>query len=247
MRIVFNDLSTRYLFRDKYEAMENIKIGLETLAKLRLLNPSFKLWSQGAISYAQLATGYYFNQIFHESNDVFEQKYKVLFRTILKNFNAIKEDAGIFEFEGEVSTQCAWAYRNQNVVFSFSSREEFQQSDFEGQYFQDEMQPCKAKLYNISNQEHIELYKKILKIRKYEFNPKHKINCGWGSDMDLTDEEAQKVLNLAVEAGDENKHLVAKYNGKYYSFRCHYDNCYHGYIDESMPENIKGKADQSIQ
>ena len=62
--------------------------------------------------------------------------------------------------------------------------------------------------------------------------------------MDLSDEEAQKVLNTAIAAGDEKKHLIAKYKGRYYSFRCHYDNCYHGYIDDTMPENLKNKADR---
>ena len=93
---------------------------------------------------------------------------------------------------------------------------------------------------------HIEYHKDALKIRKYEFNPKHKVNYGWGSDMDLTDDEAQQVLNSAIEAGDERKHLVAKYKGKFYSFRCHYSNCYHGYIDESMPENLKRKVEREL-
>ena len=244
MRIIFNDLSNRNLFQNKYVAIENIKIGLDTLAQLRLIDTAFKLWSQGPISYGQLAPGYYFNQLFHESNDVLDKKYKVFIKTALKNFNAIEENVGTFEFKNEISTQCAWAYQNGNAVFSFRSQEEFRQYDFEGLYSEGGNQAYKSKLSNISELKHIDYHKEALKIRKYEFNPKHKINYGWGSDMDLTDDEAQRVLNFSIEAGDENKHLIAKYNGKFYSFRCHYSNCYHRYIDESMKDNLKRKIEQ---
>lgn len=246
MRIVFNDLSNRYLFRNKYEAIENIKIGIDTLAQLRLIDTAFKLWSQGTISYGQLAPGYYFNQLFHESNDVFDRKYRVFILTILKNFNMIEENVGTFEFKNEISAQCAWAYKNGNAVFSFRSQEEFRQCEFEGLYKGEDNQVYESKLSNVSELTHLDYHKETLKIRKYELTPKHKINYGWGSDMDLTDDVAQRVLNSAIEAGDESKHLIAKYNGKFYSFRCHYSNCYHGYPDESMPENLKRKVEQYL-
>ena len=34
-----------------------------------------------------------------------------------------------------------------------------------------------------------------------------------------------------------------KKNGRYYSFRCHYGNCYHGYWDNTMPEKNRRIAD----
>lgn len=97
---------------------------------------------------------------------------------------------------------------------------------------------------NIANAEHLDIHRKKLGIRKYEFNPKHKINVGWGTEMDLNDDEAQKLLLYALPVDREENHLVAKKNGKYYSFRCHHGNCYHGYWDNTMPENNRRVADR---
>ena len=92
--------------------------------------------------------------------------------------------------------------------------------------------------------EHISRDRFLPGIRKYEFNPKHKVNVGWGSEMPLSDEDAQKLLNIALPIdGDQERHLVAAYKGKYYSFRKHHGNCYHGYLDNTMPQNYRMVAD----
>ena len=244
MIVAFNDISTRYLYDDKYKAIEEIQRGLETLKYLRKLNPLFKLYAESTIRYEQLAPGYYFNQIFHEKDEVFSRNNKTFLRTILKNYNKIKWEKNVFRFRNEESVQCAWAYRNGHAVFSFSSQKEFLYEQIKGIYTTEDGAEQPAAIENIADIRHIDIHKDLLGIRKYESNPKHKINYGWGSDMDLSDEEAQKVLNTAIAAGDEKKHLIAKYKGRYYSFRCHYDNCYHGYIDDTMPENLKNKADR---
>lgn len=80
-----------------------------------------------------------------------------------------------------------------------------------------------------------------LEKRIYEANPKHKANYGWGSLMDLEEGEAQYVLDRAVIAENDERHLIARYNDIYYSFRCHWRNRYHGYQDNSMPEGMKRK------
>ena len=40
-------------------------------------------------------------------------------------------------------------------------------------------------------------------------------------------------------ADKDDKHLIVRYKGVYYSFRCHWRNFYHGYQDNSMPEDMK--------
>ena len=37
----------------------------------------------------ELAQGYYFEQLFYENNDVFDQKEKMILKTMLVNFNKI--------------------------------------------------------------------------------------------------------------------------------------------------------------
>ena len=59
--------------------------------------------------------------------------------------------------------------------------------------------------------------------------------------MDLDEKEAQYVLDKAIPAEQDERHLIAKYKGIYYSFRSHWNNHYHGYQDNSMPEEMKRK------
>lgn len=71
------------------------------------------------------------------------------------------------------------------------------------------------------------------------------INIGKISEMDLTDQEAQELLMKAIAADkDTYNHLIAKKNGKYYSFRRHHGNRYHGYWDNTMPEKLRKKVDK---
>lgn len=60
------------------------------------------------------------------------------------------------------------------------------------------------------------------------------------------DSEAQELLLQAVSVDNTYKHLIAKRNGKYYSFRRHHGNCYHGYWDDTMQEKYRKLADKSF-
>lgn len=62
--------------------------------------------------------------------------------------------------------------------------------------------------------------------------------------MDLNDIEAQELLTIAVPVDESYRHLIAKKNGRYYSFRCHYGNCYHGYWDNTMSEKYRKIVDK---
>ena len=57
----------------------------------------------------------------------------------------------------------------------------------------------------------------------------------------ITADHLQEYIDFVAES--DSKHLIAKYNGKYYSFRCHWDVYYHGYWDNTMPENLKRRLD----
>ena len=158
----------------------------------------------------------------------------------------IATDESVVEYEGLHSQQCAYAYKNNGSLLSLQTKEDFLEGFIKCFYIENgekSSDACKVEIRNLAVLEHIELHKHELPIRKYEPNPKHKMNYGWGSEMDLRDEIAQVVLNQAVAVDSDSRHLIAKYNGEYYSFRCHYDVCYHGYKDNSMPEHLKNKLD----
>ncbi|RKI89779.1 hypothetical protein D7V94_16475 [Parablautia intestinalis] len=239
MEIIFNDIATHYQFKDKYDAIEKMKIGIEALLYLRKRDASFKICSGEKLTGLEIAPGYYFPQIFNESNHVLNPNYKTAIKIFFVNFNSINCEKEKFIFEGIESGQCGLAYKINGTVFSLETNDSFTKQKISGKYTPDGKKCETVEIDNISEKKHVDIHWIKLGTKIYEANPKHKANFGWGSPMDLNDNEAQYVLDRSVIAGDEDKHLIAMYQNIYYSFRCHWKNYYHGYQDNSMPENMK--------
>lgn len=104
---------------------------------------------------------------------------------------------------------------------------------------------------NLSKDEHINYYRKELGIRRYIANDKkHKFDREnpygkgkVGSRMDLQDEEAQELLNKAVQIKGR---LYAKKNGYYYAFQNERDIDYHGYRVDDLGEDVKRRLDKEF-
>ena len=58
--------------------------------------------------------------------------------------------------------------------------------------------------------------------------------------MDLSDSEAQELLNRAIEI---EGNIYGKRKGKYYCFQKHHDNYYHGYQNNNLELHIRNKID----
>ena len=239
MEIIFNDIAMHYQFKDKYDALEKMKIGIETLVYLRKQNTTFKICSQGKITGLEIAPGYYFPQLFSEDNKSLNQNHKTAIRTFFINFNNLTCGKDKFVFEGIESNQCGMAYRTNSLLFSLGTKNYFFERQISGDYVFEETIKRDIKIDNVAKKEHIDIHWFKLKRRIYESNPKHKTNYGWGSPMDLDDETAQQVLDTAIPVPNNENHLINCYNGKYYSFRRHHHNCFHGYIDDTIPENFR--------
>lgn len=239
MEIVFNDISLSCQFKNKYDAIEKLKNAIEILLCLRKQDSSFRLSSQKKVTGLEISSGYYFGQLFSESNDILTQNHKTALKTFFTNFNVLPHNVGKFMYEEDESEQCGYAYERNGLLFSVGTREEFLAERIEGRYSCEGLCDIRVSIDNIAQEEHLIVHSRKLGRRLYEANPKHKVNYGWGSVMDLRDDEAQRVLDKAVIAENDEKHLIAKYKGSYYSFRCHWGNCYHGYRDNAMPENLK--------
>lgn len=245
MEIVLNDIAWKYQCSDKYIVITNVKAGMDILMDLRKQDPSFKLYSAEKISGSEIAPDYFFGQLFSENEDILPRKYKTAIKTFLINFNKINEEKGTFKIDEYVSKQCGYAYVNKRPVFSIVTNPIFEHDSLAGIYESLDGKANTANLSNISRKEQIEKDYAIIENRIYEANPKHKINYGWGSLMDLDEKTAQLVLNCAVKVDKEGRHLAAKYKETYYSFRSHLKNCYHGYQDNSLPEYIKKQLEDS--
>lgn len=244
MEIVTNDMIPDGKFKNKYEAIKSIRECLKMLTEIRNKTSFVKLSASANVFRGmELAEGYYFEQLFNENIELLPQKDKALLRTLLVNFNMIKLPEGKFIYRGKESKNCVWVHMHQGLVFSIPIEPDMEEKFLSGKFVLADGKEKDVMVPNLSKIEHLEVHQKRLGIRKYEFNPKHKVNVGWGTEMDLNDAEAQELLLRALPVDEKESHLVAKKNGRYYSFRCHYGNCYHGYWDNTMPEKNRRIAD----
>ena len=203
---------------------------------------TFKICLQGKTTGSEIAPGYYFPQIFSENNNSLNHNHKTAIRTFFTNFNNLTCGKDKFVFEGIESVQCGTAYRTNSLLFSLGTRDSFLGQQIPGDYVFGETTKKDVKIDNAAKKEHVDIHWLKLNRKIYEPNPKHKADYGWGSIMDLEEKEAQYVLDRAIMADKDEKHLIARYHDVYYSFRCHWRNFYHGYQDNSMPKAPQGTS-----
>ncbi len=123
-------------------------------------------------------------------------------------------------------------------MVSIELSEGFRNFEIEG-FIQNE----KVSIRNISREEHLYYHRQMLGIRIYEPNDgKHKKDkknyYGKGkvaSPMDLSDEEAQELLNRAIWIKNR---LYARKGKTNYAFQNTRDCIYHGYIAEDLGDDI---------
>lgn len=158
--------------------------------------------------------------------------------TLLANSPHPPHEGNPFCIGTNKSYACAIAHRG--VVISLNSCTQFQDGTISGTL---NGEPCD--ICNISQILHINQHSKVLGRRIYENNPKHRAKVYRQSGhlvsiMDLGDEQAQKVLDAAVEI---DGHFYGKRENYYYEFRNHRDNFYHGYRNDQLDILVKNKID----
>ena len=237
MNFTINDLSLCNKLDDEYKAINCIQRFLRLIRQLKKTKILTGIYSDRKFSGWELAPQYYLEHVLNDNRLTKEER--LFLKTVLANCTKIEPDRGyLFEIDGTNSTLLAYSYLNNFFVLSIETKDIFTRPYLDGILKNNSNTLC-ASLANISSVEHLDIHKKNLGIRVYENNPKHKVNYGWGSPMDLPDDIAQKVLQEAIPVLNNYDHLVNFYNKKYYSFRRHHENCFHGYIDNTLPENVK--------
>lgn len=242
MIFTINDLALNCQVESPYDALKNLRILIDIIKKLKSLGLLTKLSTDKKICGIKLAPNYYLEKSLN-SNDLTKDE-KLYLKTILINANIITvEDKIRFIMNDVSSSLLGYTYIHNAFTISLNTNDIFSSPFLSGQLkVISTMSP--VNLNNISKPEHVQLHKDYLGIRIYESNPKHKVNYGWGSSMDLDDLEAQKVLDTAIATPNNKNHLINYYNNKYYSFRRHHSNCFHGYINENLPENFRTLLEQ---
>lgn len=244
MEMLLNDLPFRYEMSNEHEIKRSVDKFVSIFIELKGIRKNMKLvYFNNNITSVELMPGYNFSKLFNDKSIPLDKR-----RIILNLFTKLKivemENFGVFNFDGNKSKLCSYALSNEILVISFITNKIFEMHKLEGQ-----IEGCDyiKEVKNIGNKEHLVFYTNEIGIRIYEMNPKHKIGSNWGSPMDLDDNTAQQVLDSAIIYNDDDKCLVNLYNDKYYVFRRHINNCYHGYIDEGVPENIRKKLIDRIK
>ena len=244
MIAVINDVSFQYLFATKELAIEYMH---------RFLDICNRVKRDEVTNVHEIKTGVIDTQR-EISND-----FKLI--QLLQNFQTREERTfllGLLTNQGtyrsEQGNPCWIAekeslvctYAIDNILISLLSNALFETPVVKGIVAGEEID-----LRNLSKMEHINYYRKELGIRRFIANDtKHKFDREnpygkgkVGSRMDLNDEEAQDLLNKAVEIKGR---LYAKKNGHYYAFQHEGDVNYHGYRADDVGEDIKYQLDKEF-
>ncbi len=235
-----NDLSFVKSFSSKQEAIQKVHQWMDICRKIESKETTEvkKLYSTVINTSMEIAPGYPLIQLVKEFQTQDEKRYLMhLLANLDQPKNILDEE---FKLGNSCSVICAWA--KDDFLISLESEPVFAQSVIEGMIGREN-----TSIKNISRQEHIQFYKIMLGIRCYEPNKKHRKDpyvdgAGRYVDaMDLNDEEAQELLNCAIEI---NGNLYGKKHGRYYCFQRHHENCYHGYQNNELGLHIINKIDK---
>ena len=237
MKFTINDLVFEYQLKTEYEVIYKIKEFINLLIELKKRKLLETIYYDKSFRGIELAPGYFFEKMLNDKRltrdeSTYIKTYLTKATRILTNENQK------VEIDGKYSLLLPYAYFNSTFLLSIKTTDIYDKIYINGTLHNDK-EKIEISLPNLLSADDIGTHKECLGIRIYEENPKHKVNYGWGSQMDLDEEKAQHVLDAAIYVPGNSGHLINYYNGKYYSFRRHHENCFHGYIDEGLPERLR--------
>ena len=232
-----NDLSFRYPYQNRSLANDALHRLLRCYQELRKDKYRKRDVIYGATIDAQteLAPNVKLIQLIQDFETRDDQR---LLLTILRNLPHPQYNGEDFYIGDEHSAICAFV--KNGVTISLDSSSAFSSDRLTGTLAG---QACVIR--NISNESHIQIHSDFLGRRIYEKSPKHGLKTYFRageriSAMDLSDDEAQLLLDQAIKIGER---LYAKAKGVYYVFPVTLNNIYHGFRHDSLPEHIRQKID----
>lgn len=244
MIAVINDVSFQYPFATRELAIEYMHIFLDICKRIK---------REEVTNVDEIKTGVIDTQI------EISPDFKLI--QLLQNFQTREERTfllGLLTNQGtycsETGISCRIAekessictYAIDNILISLLSHTLFDTPLIRGNVAGEEID-----IRNLSRDEHLNYYRKELGLRRYIANEKkHKLDREnpygkgkVGSRMDLQKEEAQELLNKAIEIKGR---LYAKKNGYYYAFQNERDIDYHGYRVDDLGDDIKHQLDKKF-
>lgn len=244
MVAVVNDISFQYPFATKEFAMERMHKFLDICKRIEKEEVTNVHEIKTAVidTQREICPDWKLIQLLQEFQTREERTF--LLGILTNRGTYCSEEGDSCQIDGKKSLVCAYAV--DNMLVSLLSDELFEKTLVEGI-----LAGKKITIRNLSKEEHIYYYRKELGIRRYVANDKkHKPDREnpygkgkVGSRMDLREEEAQKLLNQAIEIKGR---LYAKKENHYYAFQNERDIDYHGYRVEDLGDDIKYQLDKKF-
>ena len=236
MKIVVNDLPFQYQFYSVNDAIDKLNVFIALCHDMKagkLTNIEGVYLGERIDTELPIASG---KNIKAMLQYILPREERGFLLSILSNSPVMEKIPKIpFEYNGISSYTCA-AARNE-ILLSLLSDECFNKETLKGLIGGN---PVEIK--NIAKEEHVNAHGEELGKRIYKANDvKHKKgrfnNYGGGiaSPMDLEGEEAQELLESAIEVKGR---LYARRGKKNYSFQNERGMYYHGYIDETLGDDV---------
>lgn len=244
MIAVINDISFQYSFATRELAIEYVHKFLEICKRIKKEEVTNVREIKTGVIDTQKEIGPDFKLIQLLQNFQAREERTFLLGLLTNNGTYCSEQSESCQIAGKQSSICVYAV--DNILISLLSDVLFEMPVIRGSVAGKEIN-----LRNLSKEEHINYYRKELGLRRYIANDKkHKFDKEnpygkgrVGSRMDLLDEEAQDLLNKAIEIKGR---LYAKKNGYYYAFQNERDIDYHGYRVDDVGDDIKYQLDKKF-
>ena len=244
MIAVINDVSFQYMFKTKKLAIEYMHKFLDICKRIKKeeVTNVHEIRTGVIDTQKEISPDFKLIQLLQNFQTREERTFLL---GLLTNQGTYRSEPGVLcQIGKKESLICAYAI--DNILISLLSNELFETPVLVGSVAGEEVS-----LKNLSKEEHIYYYRKELGIRRYMANnKKHKFDREnpygkgkIGSRMDLQDEEAQDLLNKAIEIKGR---LYAKKNGYYYAFQNERDIDYHGYRVDDVGEDVKYQLDKEF-
>ncbi len=246
MIAIMNGVSFRYSFTTAELAVTKVHQFLDICRRIEsaeVTNVREKIRTGVIDMQTEMSPGYKLIQLIQEFKGREERSYLIGLFTNRGTYTEGKES--VCSIDGKELSLCSEL--QDSILISLLSHELFSSPEIQAVK---EEEPIE--LRNISEEKHIDYYRKELGLRRYVPNStKHKQDkenyYGKGkvaSRMDLSHEQAQNLLNRAIEI---NGRLYAKKNGYYYAFQNERDIDYHGYRADDLREDIKRQLDRAFR
>ncbi len=236
MEIAINDIAFRVPFYTKNDAIDSIRKFLRICkyVESQKCTKVTGLVIEDIDKSFEIAPGCKLFSLIQQFQTREERSYLLSLLTNRGKMRHVEGEA--FVSRGMSSMLCAWAL--DKAVISLESCAEFKKD-----YINGTIGEVSVQLKNIADGEHLRIHSELLGIRIYQANnKKHKVDrenyYGKGkvaSIMDLSDEEAQNLLDKAIFVDGK---LYGQKSDSYYAFQCTKDNIYHGYKVNNLSEKI---------